>query len=195
MNKISLLTVFIIVALQSSLLCAKPVETTHKSVVEKLTEDANNVVKSFSDATGFSDVTSQKVMEKIKTDAKKVASSIESFMDIVKKGIEANKPEFQKVVSNVQTHLAKTSDSLKQFVGPNNVKKAEELKASFNKNLEAAMEPIDKVIKAVQPSAQKFRDDLETSGKHVLDSIIDGATKVGKVVKNSVNNVEKSFRE
>lgn len=68
--------------------------------------------------------------------------------------VDAKKPEIEKVVKSVEAELAKTSESLKKLVGPDASKKAEELKKSFDKNLNEAIEQVNKVIKAVEPDAE-----------------------------------------
>lgn len=189
MNKVAILAIFAVVALQSTLISAKAVVPAEKSIIETLSEDAQNVIKSFADATGLTNLTSEKVIQTIETDAKKIAANIDGFVEKVKKDLDAKKPEINKVIKNVQTELLKTSESLKKLVGPENAKKVEEIKKGFEKNLAAVIEPINKVIKAVTPDAEKLKTDLEASGKAVLDSVIDGAKKVAEAVKENVNKV------
>ncbi|XP_045479676.1 uncharacterized protein LOC123684448 [Harmonia axyridis] len=193
MNKFIATTILCLIAFQASMTTAKVVPV-QKSVFETLAEDARNVVKSFADATGISTLSSEKVIQTIEIDAKKVAANIDSFVEQVKKDVDANKPELDKVIKQVKTELIKTSESLKKLAGPEATKKVEEVTKALEKNLNEAIEQVNKVVKAVQPSAEKLRTDLEASGKVVLKSIVDGAKNIGKIVDETVKKVEKSLK-
>ncbi|XP_045468718.1 uncharacterized protein LOC123676668 [Harmonia axyridis] len=177
-----------IVALQAALVSARATAPAEPNVFDTLAADARKAVKDFADATGLSSLSSEKVISTIETDAKKVAANLDAFVEKVKKDLDAKKPEIEKVLKSVEAELTKTSDSLKKLVGPDTTKKAEELKKTFDKNLNEAIEQVNKVVKAVEPDAQKLKADIEASGQVVLKSIVDGTKKIEAAVKETVKN-------
>ncbi|XP_044749523.1 uncharacterized protein LOC123310175 [Coccinella septempunctata] len=196
MKKFSALIILALTMIQSTLLVAKDAKIVpaQKSIIDTLSEDARDLLRSFADATGLNELSAEKLLKIIESDAKVVAANIDGFLEKVSQEIEAKKPELQNIIKTVQNDLTKVSDSLKKLVGPDATKKAEELKIIFEKNLQAAIEPINTVIRAVKPDAVKLRNDLEASAKVVLDSIIDGVKKVEVVVKGTASDVANEIK-
>ncbi|KAK9872829.1 hypothetical protein WA026_019614 [Henosepilachna vigintioctopunctata] len=189
MKKFVAISLVVFVAFQASLVSARassPAKPEH-SAWDTLAADTQKIVKDFGEALGLNDISPEKVLKKIDTDAKAVASKVDEFVQKLKKDIDAKKPEIANALKSYEAGLTKTSEDLKKLVGPDAVKKAAEIQKSFDKNLKDTVAQVNKVIKAVEPDAKKLREDLEASGKDILNSIVDGIKKVKETIEESTS--------
>ncbi|KAJ8949204.1 hypothetical protein NQ318_021697 [Aromia moschata] len=173
--------------LQGVLAKPKGQKAAEKSQLQELAANAQNIVNNVTSTLQGNLPDSKKVVEVLSTNAQDLANHVQSVVDKIKTEVKNNQGEIDNVLKQVSDKLSDTANQLKNALGPEGQKQAKDIKDKLDKGLQDAVAQVEKLSKAIEPEANKVKDDITNAAKTFLDQIVEVSNNLQQQVKSTIN--------
>lgn len=133
---------------------AKPAKQADKTAVQELVTKAKNLIDDVTKKIEKDLPDNKKIVETLNTQTKAAATTVENFVNQLKKESKAHEGEFNTALKNLEAKLTETAAALQKAAGPEATAKANELKTTLDTNLKTTVTEIEKLVKKVEPDVK-----------------------------------------